>query len=162
MSRAVVTQGYGVCISGFKKKVTYKDLRDFFENYGENLDEFDLAFKAARSIRMAQDVDIRLNDEVGKLIFMILGYKSFDEFIALKTVEYVTRKYDLPLIADKNDRNEWFVILPAKYPWEKMSETERSLTKEGFELILKPCIYPFMDVNADIQTIISYEEEDWI
>ena len=162
MSKTMVTQGYGVCISGFKKKVTYKDLRDFLEDYGENLDEFDLAFKAARNIRMTQGVNIRLNDEVETLIFMILGYKSFDEFIALKTVEYVTRKYDLPLIADKNDRNEWFVILPAKYPWEKVSVAELNLTKEGFELILKPCIHPFMDVDVDIQTIISYEEENQI
>lgn len=150
MGRYTAEKGYGICISDFKDKLTYKNLYELskLDNDTEVSKQFYYTLGAYRNYMTRRKKAVADSDVVDDDFSNMLGYDCAAEIAACGICNMISDKYELYLTADQDMDGNYYVVLPARFPWNSTSDSE-NMTKEGLKVILESYINAAFGVRLD-------------
>lgn len=151
MGRYTAEKGYGICISDFKDKLTYKNLYELskLDNDTEVSKQFYYTLGAYRNYMTRRKKAVADSDVVDDDFSNMLGYDCAAEIAACGICNMISDKYNIYLIADQDMDGDYYVVFPARYPWERITDNSGNTTKEGLKSIFESYTEAAFGVKLD-------------
>ncbi len=151
MGRYITEKGYGICISKFADKLTYENLYELskLDDDSETSKKFYYTLEAYRNYMLRKGNVLADNGIADEDFSNMLGYNSAAEVAASGICNMISDKYNIYLIADQDMDGDYYVVFPARYPWERITDNSGNTTKEGLKSIFESYTEAAFGVKLD-------------